>query len=52
MPSTGNPFLNFLIWLVIIIAAVIIIRLVFDALDDDGAAGAFLDPFVMEAIGG
>jgi hypothetical protein len=45
MPSTGNPFLNFLIWLVIIIAAVIIIRLVFDALDEDTNDGAFIYPY-------
>lgn len=49
MPSTGNSFLNFIIWLVLIIAAVIVIRIVIDVLDDEGEDAAFrYDPHVME----
>jgi hypothetical protein len=50
MPSTGNKFLDFFVFVILIVVCVIVLFRVLDIFDDEAGDpdGAFYDPHVME----
>ena len=49
MPSTGNKLLDFLMFIILIVVALIVFFRVLDIFDDEvDSDGAFYDPHVME----
>ena len=52
MPSTGNKFLDFLLWIILIVVALIVFFRVLDIFDDEADDAAFVyEPHVMEVAG-